>query len=569
VTVVAPRELSIEASGENFRLYPDPQPIPPGRITETSAVAFHLRGPDLDIFKAELVVAGVPLDRVALAPDHIRWRWDIGFNAGVVDVELRGVGGPSRSFEVTTDPSVAKLTRDDYAQMVGDILADTVALISLAGHGVGIARGARLLELGRLHLMRRVFDRFEQAVVQIDRSPWFRIERGTNLVPIGQARRATPVELSRSLRSARAVTKEQAARLSDAGRRLAVTLGGRLPTRLSITTGRRDHRRREHADILMVILMWRSFLCRVGGIFASLRKADEDDYPQIEFWRRHVQNMLLRTARLQKLSLFDGVQPTRGPVTPSLLYRMVPSYKAFHRCYRDFMAGLAEIVGEFLRLPLRKTYDLYELWCFLRLARAAASRGGSVDAWKKVFAEVSAHGGLVRHLETRALDFGEFRLIYQPLYREIWRSGGPRIGSFSRQMQPDISISPSAMDKDRPLIVLDAKYRVEAGLNAAVSSIHMYRDALVERIGSQEDMANRRAVVAAFLLTPQMPGVDNKHWRETDTPQVFFRESYRESFRFGVITVRPGLTVDGARLLLDHLVALAAAAEPASASAST
>jgi hypothetical protein len=49
------------------------------------------------------------------------------------------------------------------------------------------------------------------------------------------------------------------------------------------------------------------------------------------------------------------------------------------------------------------------------------------------------------------------------------------------------------------LIVLDAKYRIEQGLNDALSSIHAYRDALVREV----DSGNVEGIVsAAYLLAP-------------------------------------------------------------------
>ena len=38
--------------------------------------------------------------------------------------------------------------------------------------------------------------------------------------------------------------------------------------------------------------------------------------------------------------------------------------------------GLAALFGNFLQMPLARTYELYELWCFLRLLRAAVQEYG-------------------------------------------------------------------------------------------------------------------------------------------------------------------------------------------------
>ena len=55
-------------------------------------------------------------------------------------------------------------------------------------------------------------------------------------------------------------------------------------------------------------------------------------------------------------------------------------------------------------------------------------------------------------------------------------------------MIPDISISFKTDNRNKPYtIVLDAKYRVELALNEAISSAHMYRDAIVVENGDTID----------------------------------------------------------------------------------
>lgn len=183
----------------------------------------------------------------------------------------------------------------------------------------------------------------------------------------------------------------------------------------------------------------------------------------------------------------------------------------------------------------------------------------SEDTWKEAIVERTAHGGLVLQLQGRPLKFGEFTLLFQPLYREVWRIKGPKVGSFSRPMQPDVALSVHAgVDSEpRPVVVLDAKYRVEDGLNDAVSSIHTYRDALVEQLSDADESApgHRRTVQAAFLLTPQIRVENDTHWREDDPPMVFFREAYRETFHFGAVSMRPGMSVEQCRSLLIWLLA--------------
>ncbi len=67
-------------------------------------------------------------------------------------------------------------------------------------------------------------------------------------------------------------------------------------------------------------------------------------------------------------------------------------------------------------------------------------------------------------------------------------------------MTPDIvAARNAAADGDQGrMIVLDAKYRVADGLNDALTSIHTYRDALVQ----EADAGGVKGIVsAAYLLT--------------------------------------------------------------------
>ena len=76
------------------------------------------------------------------------------------------------------------------------------------------------------------------------------------------------------------------------------------------------------------------------------------------------------------------------------------------------------------------------------------------------------------------------------------------------------------------LIVLDAKYRIEGGLNEALNSIHTCRDALVREAESGDIEG---IVPEAYLLMPYLPGMEEEY-RETPLPGRLFHPAYRRSF---------------------------------------
>ena len=109
-------------------------------------------------------------------------------------------------------------------------------------------------------------------------------------------------------------------------------------------------------------------------------------------------------------------------------------------------------------------------------------------------------------------------------------------------MKPDVVMEKETEENTAGLIVLDAKYRIEEGLNEALNSIHTYRDALVREAGTG---AVEGIVVAAYLLAPHLPDLEEKAgYRDTAMPGRLFHPAYRRSFRFGAVTMRPGMTAD-------------------------
>jgi hypothetical protein len=89
------------------------------------------------------------------------------------------------------------------------------------------------------------------------------------------------------------------------------------------------------------------------------------------------------------------------------------------------------------------------------------------------------------------------------------------------------------------LIILDAKYRINEGLNDALNSIHTYRDALVREV---QDGPVEAIVQAAYLLTPFVPAI-GEDYRTTPLPGRLFHPKYRTNFKFGAVTLRPGMTM--------------------------
>jgi hypothetical protein len=199
------------------------------------------------------------------------------------------------------------------------------------------------------------------------------------------------------------------------------------------------------------------------------------------------------------------------------------------------------------------------LWCFLRLVRTAVEEFGPTGVEVRDLFVSDAAGGVTLTAGAVTVSVGDgWKLCFQKQYREFWIEPCGR-GSFSRTMVPDVVALHETTSAERParLIVLDAKYRIDQGLNDALSSIHAYRDALVH----EADSGNVEGIVsAAYLLAPYVPELASGY-RETPLPSRLFHPKYRTEFRFGAVTLRPGMKASDFATALKAILADATGTE--------
>ena len=221
--------------------------------------------------------------------------------------------------------------------------------------------------------------------------------------------------------------------------------------------------------------------------------------------------------------------------------------------YHDMNLGIAGVYGDFLAMPLARTFELYELWCFLRLVRAAADEYGPEGVNVQNLFINDASGGVTVAAGAVTVSVGlEWNLCFQKQYREYWNEPD-KLGSFSRTMKPDVIMGRDGIagEDTAKLIILDAKYRIEDGLNDALNSIHTYRDALVREVDSGKV---KGIVTAAYLLAPHLPGLEEVY-QDTPMPGRLFHPEYRRKFRFGAVTLRPGMTAEALQDTVRRIVA--------------
>jgi hypothetical protein len=544
--------LRRENTGQYWRVWPDPEPIPPGLIHETGSYLFELTDCPTAA-EADLLLDDLPLEALRAPAGAARWRWMPGFHAGEAQLELRLPGEPRRRVQVTTDADRRKLTRADFDAMVREILEDTFALFSLSPFRRAIARGTgeRAPPVARLEFLRSRIGELEQVVTRISHFPRRRLAATETAVPYHQAKRATGREIVRSFQRSRI--------LSETGTRsrLPPELSGRLPSTLRIRRRHDTEDLPEHREMAACLRSWRAWLLGAADQLGRAEAAgDLEMRATAQVWSRRCVVLARRIGALCELSPFADVPESPARLTLTSLFRNDPYYRRFYRLWQDLNLGIAAVFGDFLDLPLARTFELYELWCFLRLVRAAADEWGADDmAAASLFTSTPSGALTIASGAVTVPVGGGWKLCFQKSYREFWNEDDGR-GSYSRIMTPDVVAWRDRDGQPGRLIVLDAKYRIDDGLNDALNSIHTYRDALV----SEEAGRTTGIVGAAYLLSPQPPPLVGSY-REAPMPGRLFHPDYRGAFRFGAVTLRPGMAPAELRKALRTVVADATGGE--------
>lgn len=545
--------LQLEGGGPEWQVWPAADVVPPGAVREGASYLFELRDSD-DALAADLLIDDVPVEALRSRQARIaRWRWQPGFHAGMVEAILRVPGTGTRRFEITTDPDLRKLTRDDFDAMVREVLEDTFALFSLSAFRKGIARqpGNRPPPLARLEFLRSRADEILATVAAIARTPRHFLLAQEITVPAHRASRATGPEIIKSFRSG--VIRTETVKPS----RLPAALQGRLPAHITLRQRRNSVDIPEHRQIKGCLRSWAAWLSGVADVLGRTEvKDDPEAVTTAGSWAVRARRIARRLNDISSAGFMAEVSEGPALLRMSSLFRNDPVYQRFYRLWQEMNLGLAALFGDFLNMPLARTFELYELWCFMRLLRAAVDEYGAdgVDLSRLFIAE--ARGSLTIAAGAVIVPIGTDRaLCFQRKYREYWVEPDG-VGSFSRDMAPDVVFTgPSPGSSERRVIVLDAKYRINDGLNDALSSIHTYRDALVQEAESGQIEG---VVTAAYLLTPHVP-VLLDDFKNTPVPGRLFHPQYRNKFRFGAVTMRPGMNSDDLRACLRTIVADAAA----------
>jgi hypothetical protein len=460
--------------------------------------------------------------------------FEIDFYAGELRIAILRFSRVLNSINVFVDPDILKLTRNDYSLMLADIASSTRALYRFGQISIPSSGGPAQprLDLATLELLRMHFDSFESAVGRVADQPLRTLRSERAKTSILLARQISEKEIDRAMRAGSWRNATLAER--RAAPRLVKALGGRWIPQVA------EEHKSERLDVyenraLLGFMRWldsrlRTLVFKVSALHA------ESEAPGAAIWLDRLRGWQMRLGSLQRRDTFAGLKPDQS-VQCTSVFRVDPNYAAAFRAMMRIRSGLGtgDVVSP--SVPIERTYELFEMWCYIGVLRAVTEMfPDSLESVRRLLAGASGSNSLgvelARGDRTRVQLGPSMALFYQRRYSKTPSYDGTK--TLAIDAIPDISIVGTASyGSSVKIVVLDPKYRIGASLDDGLRDLHVYRDAIM-------DSDSARVVIGAVALAPRMARGELPYALPTNVPIA--------------VEMRPGCGREGFRTLLESAV---------------
>ena len=514
-----PGEIQVRVVGKERPL--DPQETNPG-FSELQTTVFVINAPKEAGLR--LLIDWAPLDPVEPeGPDETRWEWTPGFFAGVVHAQLVDAGGgTAATFHLDVSPDPRKVGRAIFEEMAEAIHEFDAALL------LGEEPSRRLMgaigptddPLVLFERLRKRRDDIVLALSAIGREPATVLRPRRRFTPLREVRRADLRTLRAALHSPQALAP------LPVGRALGADLakddaGGPEP----IFDTPDVERTRDSPANRAALAMLRALIRRcvnLPGRLDDLAKGDGgldsgiDHAGQLAEWKRVLRDLERRFRQVERRPPFSEV--TRAEVTAAGL-NAVAAHPLYSRFWQISWAALRPGVYGLKQddlLPLAPTWEIYERWCFVTLAKR-------LEQWQPdwKWKHLGARGQDKRRFRGERADGRRITLRLQSTFSNTRGEPGENGWAVTRERRPDLLLTIEDKGRVTRFVLLDSKYTARSLLNHVGDTTHTYQDGL--RWGPD---ALRPS--ATLILTPTDHGAP---WLAEET---FIREH-----RVGAVQLRP------------------------------
>lgn len=239
---------------------------------------------------------------------------------------------------------------------------------------------------------------------------------------------------------------------------------------------------------------------------------------QLQYWIGH--------------SFMKTIRAWEGRKIITMTFRKHPLYSRWHQWFEKLYQHGQERLGFEYAFPLKETYALYEIWCYMKLVQFFRERN-LLENTSSLFA-CQPDGlflNLAKNRESCIRIKGGAKLYFQRKYQY----NSPQFYSYTQQMIPDI-----VLEHQQKLYIFDPKYRVPSNVGMALGEMHKYRDGILSR------ELNQRVVEQVFILIP-VKGKENEDLR-------YFQAEYHRKYGMGAICAAPGLSHEDLWRCLEGIV---------------
>ena len=417
-----------------------------------------------------LLVDDEPLEALASGA----WAWTPGYYAGPVRAELLGVDRAVRGrWRLNVSPDPNKVGPEFFTGMVQDILDHDPELVlgtEPARHRLGALGETEhpLVALERLRCREHVLAR---AIAAIHREPRTVLRAKRERVPLHRVRRADLRTLRTALREPAALAALPQTRPAEIGASSAV------PPFLDTPAAERSL---DAPANRAALYMLRALRRRAGRV---LERLHEDAGKESEVatrtgfrtrlprWKEILEPMSRSFERAERKLPFRGARRPEITVAGLNAVAAHPVYAQFWRTgWEALRPGIHSDAAD--DVPLSPTWEIYERWCFVELARRLREWLPEPE-WQKSPAQEKS---CLRAVQFRHVDGAVVSLYLQ----KTATRRGAHLRSVSAQFVPDLVLRREGLAEGAGFVVLDAKYRAsqERIVGGMKESAHPYQDAL-------------------------------------------------------------------------------------------
>ncbi len=513
----------IDISDERDRLL-EPQAVATG-FREQGRYFFHPAGTGQQLY----------IDDAPLQPETrnglVGWTWSPGFYAGRVQAEwMDAAGAELARFQLDVAADDRKLGSEIFARMLKELTDFNPGLpfgTEAAQSGIGVEGELMppMLAYARLHRYGMDLVRTLQPIIK---APLTRLRQQRTMLPYQRVRRLDTASVRGMLRH-------------GASAALLIPETGTGP----VTMPRIDVAQSvEHLDnppnqaisgVLLAVRQRCREVCHTLQVMAE-RNIDKDQTrtplkPRLDRRLAFLQQLEQELNRIARQPPFVSVSRCE---TSAAGLNAISAHPAYARAYRFgwsvLRPGIAGIEHT-EQLWLSPTWEIYERWCFSRLAICLQKLCPTMEwQWDTIPSS--------QHLLCLSGDDGRQRLklVLQCRFHAGDHSNGA-FRSVSASFYPDLVLTQQTAGQADRMLILDAKYRTSrTNVLDAMRSAHVYQDAL---------RWNDRRPVASLLLIPRGGGAP---WLEDP--------AFQTAHRVGIQVLDPAEDLTGLSIMLTRWLGL-------------